>query len=71
MFVMTRSQLFSQLELERLKIYWDHLLDEISSNPVSFCCLTYTSAPTTSKRSQVKQSRQIVDVFQVLKFVVF
>ena len=34
--VFPRSQLSSEFDLERFKIYWDHLLVEISSNPGLF-----------------------------------
>ena len=49
--VLWRSQLFSELDLENFKIYLDHLRDEISSNPRSFRCLTYTFAVTASKHT--------------------
>ena len=41
------------MELDNFKIYWAHLLDEISSNPRSFQCIPSTSAATTSKHTQV------------------
>ena len=51
--VLQRPQLFSEFDLETFKIYWTHLRDEISSNPMSFRRETATFARTGCKQSHL------------------